>query len=100
MEIENLVKRIVSQVLSEGSESEKAILNPAVKLKEIGVSSLDYIKIIVKIEEETGIEYPEECLITTDESDLIQIIETVTKCLNESAQEPADPGLTTTGWVR
>lgn len=80
MEIEAMVKRIIKEIVFEGAEIIE--LNVHDRLKELGIDSLSYIKVIVKIEEETGIEYPTEGLMMTEESDIMQMVLCVTNCIN------------------
>lgn len=54
------------------------------KIKDIGMSSLEFIKFIVKIEKIFSIEYPDEQLYFNDETDVKCIINTVISCIKVS----------------
>lgn len=76
MKVENMIIRIISELLSD--EEKKIELNVHDKLKDIGMDSLSFVRMIVKIEEKTGIEFPMEDMIMTEGMDILQIIECVT----------------------
>ena len=81
MKVENMIIGIISELLSD--EEKKIELNVHDKLKDIGMDSLSFVRMIVKIEEKTGIEFPMEDMIMTERMDILQIIERVTNYITQ-----------------
>lgn len=76
MKVENMIIEIISELLSD--EEKKIELNVHDKLKDIGMDSLSFVRMIVKIEKKTGIEFPMEDMIMTEGMDILHIIKCVT----------------------
>lgn len=80
MGLEDTVKGLINGLFKR--EEKQIELSTNAKLKEIGLSSLDFVMLIVKIEEEFNIEYPDEALIMTNEMDINYILGVIRHCIN------------------
>lgn len=81
MNIEDSIKRIIIEELK--LEAESVNLLPDSDLRELGMNSITFIKIIVEIESKLNIEYPDEKLLITECGTLKIIVDVVEKCLAE-----------------
>lgn len=81
MDIEFAVKnKIVEQLNIDLNKTE---LLPTTNLQNVGVNSIEFVKLIVDIEEEFNIVYPDDKLLITESGTMEQIIKVVISCLND-----------------
>jgi len=79
MEVEEIVKAmVVEQIGTDGGGLE---LLSDTKLQTIGMDSINFIKLIVEIECEFDIEYPEDKLLISESGTVRQIVAIVESCL-------------------
>jgi len=80
MNIESIIKDIIAtQLTIDLNEFE---LSLDTNLQNIGMNSITFIKIIVEIEGEFDIEYPDDKLLITESGTLKQMLSVVEGCLN------------------
>lgn len=82
MNIESVIKNIIVKQL-EIDESKTELL-PDTNLQNIGMDSIKFIKLIVDIEGEFGIEYPDDKLLITESGTLGRIVTVVNNCVNNN----------------
>lgn len=80
MNIESVIKNIIVKQLE--IDENKTELLPDTNLQNIGMDSIKFIKLIVEIEGEFDIEYPDEKLLITESGTLERIVTVVNNCLN------------------
>ena len=84
MDTETIVKTIIIEQLK--VDENKIKLLPDMDLKDIGMDSIKFIKLIVEIESAFDIEYPDDKLLITESGMLKQIVNIVNSCLNKSRE--------------
>lgn len=82
MDIKSKIKKIVVEQLK--IDLNKIELMPDTNLQSIGMNSIEFVKLIVEIEGEFDIEYPDDKLLITESGTLEQITATVKSCLNNN----------------
>ena len=82
MNIETVIKNIILKQLEiDGNKTE---FLPDTNLQNIGMDSIKFIKLIVEIEGEFDIEYPDEKLLITESGTLERIVTVVNNCMNNN----------------
>lgn len=82
MNIESAIKNIIVKQLE--IDENKTELLPDTNLQNIGMDSIKFIKLIVEIEGELGIEYPDDKLLITESGTLKRIVAVVNGCMNSN----------------
>jgi len=79
MDVETIIKNIIVKQIS--NDETQIELLPETNLQSIGMDSIRFIKMIVYIEKELNIEYPDDKLLIAESGTLRQITTIVENCL-------------------
>ena len=82
MDIDVVIKNIILKQLEIDENKTEILLDT--NLQNIGMDSIKFIKLIVEIEGEFDIEYPDDKLLITESGTLNKIITIVGSCLNSN----------------
>lgn len=82
MNVESVIKNIIVRQL--GIDENETELLPDTNLQNIGMDSIKFIKLIVEIEGEFDIEYPDDKLLVAESGTLERIVAVVNNCLNDN----------------
>lgn len=77
----NLVNQVICEVIPEVDLDNG---NNDVNLQQWGMNSIEFIRIIVTLEEKLGIEIPDEYLLITQMNTITKICNVLSKVLNET----------------